>query len=500
MLEAAAEALGIVWNLERFGFLSLGCLLGLTIGLLPGLGGTVGMSILLPFVFGMDPASGIALLIGFIAVTHTGDTFPSVLIGVPGTSGSQATILDGYALSRQGNAGMALGAAFGSSMAGGVIGALVLMGSLAIVRPLVLALGSPELFMLAVFGLAMVGILSRGAPLAGLAAGFLGLVLGSVGGATATAAYRFTYDSLYLTGGIPLAVLALGIFGIPEVVDLLSQRGSIAEVGGGGKLSDGIKAAIKHRWLVLRSAVIGNAGGMLPGVGGSVLDWIIYGITRQTSRDNSKFGQGDIRGVIGPESANNAKDAGTLVPTIAFGIPGNGATAVLLGGLILMGMTPGPRMVDTELPFTLSIIWTLVIANILGAGLCLALAKPVSRLTLVPAAKLMPFVFLIMVAAAYQSTRSWGDIILLLVLGMLGWAMKHVGFPRPPLLIGFVLAEPAERYLWISVSRYGAEWLLRPGVLVIASLVAGFLLYGVVMDRKRTVDVEDHVPAEGDGK
>ena len=473
MIEAALEALGLILEPARLGWMLAGCGVGLLVGLLPGLGGTVGMSILLPFVFGMDAYSGVALLLGMAAVVHTGDTFPSVLIGVPGSSGSQATIMDGYPLARQGQAARALGAAFFVSMVGGLIGAVVLFATLSVARPLVLALGSPELFMMAVFGLSMVGVLSRGSALLGVLSGLAGLLLGSIGGAPGVPVYRYTFDWLYLFDGIPLPVLALGLFAVPEMLDLLTSRTSIAGEGGmRGRLVDGIRDAIHHRWLVLRSAALGSTLGALPGIGGSVIDWIAYGLAKQSARDPERFGQGDIRGVIGPESANNAKEGGALIPTLLFGVPGSGTTAMLLGGLVLLGVQPGPSMIGENLPVTLSIVWTLALANVVGAGACLLLAGPVARLSFIPAARLVPFLLVVMTLAAYQSTRHWGDIIVFLGVGLLGWLMKKAAWPRAPLLIGFVLSLVTERYLHLSISRYGAEWLLFPGVIAIAALTA----------------------------
>jgi len=295
VFEAAAQALGLILQLDRLGWMVLGCAVGLVVGLLPGLGGTVGMSILLPFIFGMDPYSGVALLIGMAAVIHTGDTFPAVLIGVPGSAGSQATIVDGYPLARQGKAATALSAAFFVSMIGGIFGAVVLFGTLSVARPLVLALGSPELFMLAIFGLSMVGVLSVGSPLAGVISGLAGLLIGTIGGAPGVPVYRYTFDWLYLFDGIPLPVLALGLFAVPEMLDLLAQRGHIAQ---GAKLAgsrlDGIREALRHKLLILRSAALGSALGIVPGIGGSVVDWIAYGVTKQTARDRDNFGRGDI--------------------------------------------------------------------------------------------------------------------------------------------------------------------------------------------------------------
>lgn len=486
MIEAAAIALGNVFASDIMIYIVVGVLVGLVVGILPGLGGVVGMSLLLPFIFGMEPAQGIALLIGMAAITQTSDTFPSVLLGIPGSAASQATVLDGYPMARQGKAATALGAAFFVSMVGGLIGAVFLFAALGAATPLMRSLGSPELFMLALLGLSMVGILARGAALAGIISGFFGLVLGAVGAAPATGQARLTHGFFYLYDGIPFAVVALGLFAIPELLELLTENRQIAKFGKlHGSVFSGVREALKHKALIVRSALIGAVIGFIPGVGGSVIDWITYGIAAQTSRDNENFGKGDIRGVIAPESANNAKEGGTLIPTLLFGIPGSGTTAVLLGGLLMMGVQVGPSMLTTNLSLTMTIVWSLAIANVVGATLCMVLAEPVSRLTLIDPKRLVPFLLIIVTAAAYQSSRNWGDLVTLVGVGAIGYAMKRLDWPRPPMLVGFVLSISAERYLHLSRSRYGLDWIYRPGVRFVFLLICLLIATGIYLDASR---------------
>ncbi len=464
----------------------LGVAVGLTVGILPGLGGTVGMSLLIPFIFGMEPETAIPLLIGAAAVIHTADTFPSVLLGVPGSSGSQATIMDGYPLARLGEAARALAAAFFSSMAGGIIGAMTLLLILPIARPIVLAFGSPELLMLAILGLSMVAILAGKRPLRGLVSGFLGLMIGAIGAAPTNPAFRYTFDSLYLTDGIKIAILALGLFALPEILDLLASGTSIAaqgtEVKTGWKSTlAGFRDVIENKILVLRSAIVGVIVGFVPGLGGSVVDWISYGVARSTVKNSENFGKGDIRGVIAPESSNNAKEGGALIPTLLFGIPGSGAMAILLGAFILLGLQPGPRMLKEtgDLNITILVLMTLALANVFGTLACLGLTGIVAKLATIPAARLAPFLLVIMLTGAYQSTRHWGDLLAFLIIGLLGWTMRRLGYPLPPMLIGFVLSEAVERYLWLSTARYEWAWISRPGVIIIALITLGLTYAGI---------------------
>lgn len=504
ILQLALDALQTIFQPQTLGIMIIGVMVGMTVGILPGLGGTVGMSLLIPFIFGMDPEQAIPLMIGAAAVIHTADTFPSVLLGVPGSSGSQATIMDGYPLARKGEAARALSASFFSSMIGGLIGATVLLMVLPIARPLVLAFGSPELFMLAMLGLSMVAILAGKRPLRGLLSGMLGLLIGSIGASPTSPVFRFTFDSLYLFDGLSLAVLALGLFALPEILDLLASGSSIVKEGAEIKSireswGQGLRDVISNLFLVFRSSALGVIVGFIPGLGGAVVDWISYGIARQTVKNPEGFGAGDIRGVIAPESSNNAKEGGALIPTLLFGIPGSGGTAVLLGAFILLGLQPGPRMLKSgstgDLDITILIVVTLAVANVFGTTACLLLTNVVSRLATVRAARLAPFVLVIMLAGAYQSNRSWGDLIAFLVIGLLGWVMRRLKYPLPPLLIGFVLSEGVERYLWLSTARYEWEWLTRPGVLIIAGITI-FLTVGGFLVNQRTADSAEKLQEE----
>ena len=479
MIEALAEAFSILLTVEHLVHLALGVMLGLSIGVFPGLGGIVGLSLLLPFLYGMDPVSALAMLIGLVAVIPTSDTFTSVLMGIPGSSASQATVLDGFPLAKQGQAARALGAAFTASLFGGLFGAVVLTFFVLIARPLILSFGSAELFMLAVLGLSMVGVLAGASLAKGLAACGLGLMVGSIEPAPADGSYRLMSDLPYLSDGIPLVVVGLGIFALPEIVDLLRQNRAIAgrSTLGQGWLQ-GIKDTWLYKWICLRCAGIGCMIGALPGLGGSVVDWIAYGHVVQTAKDKSQFGKGDIRGVLAPESANNAKEGGGLIPTLLFGIPGSGSMAVFLGGLVLLGLEPGPAMVESDLEITYTIVWSLALANVLGAGACLFLSPAIARLTTIRYTLMAPFMVMVISFAAFQATRDLLDLLALFAVGLLGIAMKRFGWPRPAFLIGFVLAAQTETYLYQAIQFYEWEFLLRPGVIIIGAITLVSIYFG----------------------
>jgi len=474
MAEALSAASGLFLNPTRLGMLVLGSGVGLLIGILPGMGGIVAAAILLPFMLKLEPAAALAMVTGALAVVHTSDTITSVLIGAPGSAAAVPTMMEGHPMARRGEAARALAAAYLSSLVGGIIGALGLTVSIPLARPLVLSFGSPELFMLTVLGVSFAGSLLGREPLKGLGAGLLGLLLGTVGPAPAAAEVRFAFGQVYLTDGIDLALVALGLFGVAEVVSLLARGGAVAqrmELGRGWW--QGVLDVWQHRWLVIRGALIGMWAGVLPAIGATAGTLMAYGHAVATSRDRSRFGKGDVRGIIAPEAANNAVEAGDLVPTLLFGVPGGAPSAMILGALLAYGILPGPRIVTQHLDLIYTVVWSFALANVLGAGVMFAASPLLARLTYVPFDRIAPPVVLAMVLAAFQETQHFGDLVSLVALGVAGYVLKVTGWPRGPLLIGFVLSNPLERYYFLTVHLYPRpeDWLLRPGVVVIGLLV-----------------------------
>ncbi len=471
MFDAIATAFTNLLAWQHLAYMMLGIAVGLAVGILPGLGGIAGMSLLIPFIFGMETTSALAMLVGMVAVIPTGDTFTSVLMGIPGSSASQATILDGYPLARQGQAARALSAAFSASLLGGVFGAFVLTIFVVIAKPLILLFGTAELFMLAVLGLSVVGVLAGRSVARGIATCGLGLLFGAIGLAGATGEARFDLELSYLQDGIPLAIIGLGLFAVPEICELMRRNQSIAtENGLGAGWLQGVVDTFRHWFLALRCATLGTVIGAIPGLGGGVVDWIAYAHVVQTSRDQSKFGSGDIRGVIAPEAANNALQGGALMPTILFGIPGSGSMAVFLGGLALINISPGPSMVTNDLHFTYTIAWSLALASVIGALICFLLAAPISRLTYLPFNLIAPFMIMIVCFASFQARQNIWDLLVLFVVGLIGIFLRRFGWPRPAFLIGFVLSDQAENYLHQALQFYGWGFVMRPGVIIIAVL------------------------------
>lgn len=472
MFAPAIDALGLLMEPMRLLALFGGMLAGLVFGILPGLGGVAAVSILLPFVYALDAYAGLAMLLGAVSVVYTSDTITSVLVGTPGSPASAPTAIEGHALAKSGRAAEAMGIAFTASAIGGIAGVILLTLAIPIARPLVLLFGTAELFMLALVGLFYASSLVGGSRAKGLASGALGLALGTIGPATAAAEFRFTFGQAYLLDGLSLVVLALGMFGVAEVVSMLARGGGIAHepvklVG----WYDGFRDALQHRWLILRGSLIGVIGGMIPAVGATASTWVAYSHAVRSAKDRSRFGHGDVRGIAAAEGANNATVVADLVPTMLFSVPGGPAAAIFLGALFIYGYYPGPRFVIDHADVMFVIIWSCAIGSVLGAVICFLLTPWIARITAIRFAIVAAPLLLVMVLGSYQATQHIGDLFVLILLGFLGWMMKRGGWPRAPALVGFVLAGPMEQNFWLALQLHGWSWLARPAVLAISLLI-----------------------------
>src|SRR5262245_29194130 len=485
MFDAFIEGLYLVLQWKAFSLMLVGMSLGFCVGLLPGIGGAATLALMIPFIFKMQPAEAFAFLLGMHSVAATTGDITSVLFGVPGEAISAATVVDGYPMAKKGEAGRALGAALMSSLLGALIGAVALALAIPIVRPLVLAFGSPELFMLSVIGISCITSLSgagaRG-QIKGFAMGLLGLLVSTIGQERQSGSLRFDMGMMYLWEGLDFVPVLVGIFAIPEIIDLAVRGTSIAGEQTSGNLSkgvlEGIKDTFRHFWLVFRCSVIGVFVGIMPGAGGGVAQWMAYAHSVQSAKDakdRERFGKGDVRGVLGPGAANNSKEGGELIPTVAFGVPGSGAMAILLSGFLIMGLVPGPDMLTKHLSITFSMVWTLAIANVITVILCLTVLDQIAKVTNVRGALIIPFILLLVFVGSYTANGQIIDLIVTLIFGVISYLMVLFGWPRPPFVLGFVLGKVIETYLFISMARYGFTWLQQP-MLVALLIVMLFVI------------------------
>lgn len=488
MLEAAGEALGHLASWQVILALMVGVTVGVLNGAMPG-GAVPSLVVLLGFAYGVDPYIALPLAIGMVSTVPTGDTLPAVLLGMPGSTSGQATILDGNPMARQGKAGVALAAAYFSSLLGGIVGAAFLFATIPVARTVVNSFSAAEFFTLGLVAIAVVGVVSSGALLRGLMAGAFGLLIASVGFDDATGVHRLTFGVDYLWDGIHIVPVVIGLFALPEFFDMLVSNVAIsrhapATVDASAQRAEGMRAVLRNWPLVFRSAGMGVFVGVLPGIGGSLAQWLAYASARQTVRGGTEtFGTGDIRGVIAPESANNAVDGGQLVPTLFFGVPGSVGMAIFLGLLVILGLQPGPSMLNENLPLTLTIAFSLVLANVFATGLALGATPILTRIAFVPPNILVPIVLGVMTIAAFQANVSINDLLVMLGFGGLGYLMKTEGWPRPPIVIAIILGGIVEKFYGISTKTFGLGMFTRIPVIVIILIAVGTGVYTVWMQR-----------------
>lgn len=496
LLGALGSSLASVFAWPALGLLFLGIVIGLIVGLLPGLGAPAMLALMMPFTFNMQPVEAFSFLLGMFAVAATAGDLTSILFGVPGEAVSAALVLDGYPMAKRGEAGRALGAALASSVVGAVVGAVALVLAIPVVRPLVLSFGSPEFFMLTVVGISLVAVLGGREPLKGLIVGAAGLLLAMIGLDSQNSIQRFTFGMLHFWDGVGLVPVSIGLFAIPEIVDLAVRGTSVA----GGSLSriggvlEGVRDTFRHGWLVIRCSLIGTFAGLLPGLGGAVGQWFAYAHAMQSSRSIRQFGTGAIEGVLGPGAANNSKEGGSLIPMVSFGIPSSGAMAILMGAFLIHGLVPGPAMLTKQLNVTMSFVWIIVLSNIVTAGVCLLFVRQLVKLTQIRGSLLIPVLILLVFVGSFAEKNVLLDIVTMLVFGLIGLAMVRLKWPRAPLVLGLVLGQQAERFLFLSVASYDLAWLKRPIVLGLAVVVALAIilpLIGRVLKARTPHPVED---------
>lgn len=482
MLESTLAALQGLFTPLGVLFLVLGVLVGLVFGVMPGLGGTTAIALLMPLTFTLDSGQAMLLMGGIMGAVSAGGSISAILINTPGTAPNAATCFDGYPLAKQGKAGLAIGAAAGASTIGGIIGLVTLVAVIPVMKSIVLLFGPPEYFMLALMGLAAIAVSTGGRFLRGLIAGALGLILAFIGYDAVGGGVRFTMGSDYLWDGIQLVPALTGLFAISEMIALSVSGGTIAKQDGtlriGGVLQ-GVWQAVVHWKTTLQGSVIGTVIGAVPGLGGTVAAFLAYSGAMQISKSPETFGKGNIEGVIGPEASNNSKDGGALIPTLSFGIPGSAEMAVFLGVLVLHGMQPGPMLLIEHEGVMFSLILALLASTLFSNVIVLAVARPLALITRIDVHLLVPVVVAVALVGVYALRETLGDVVLAGLFGALGYIMIRFGFPRVTLVIALILGELAERSYHQSLNMSGGDWSIfftRATSLVLFLLVVGFLL------------------------
>jgi putative tricarboxylic transport membrane protein len=473
---------------HNLGFILLGVLIGQIVGALPGLGPAAGMALLLPLTFGMEPASAIMMLAGIMYGGQYGGTLTSVLINVPGEASGVMTAVDGHAMARAGRAGAALSiAAIGSFLAG-----VSAVAAVALITPPLAGFGlrfnAPEYFLLAALGIVAMGSLG-GTPLRSLAAGVLGLMIALIGADPMTGAPRLTFGQPFLLEGIDFIAVAIGVFGIAEVLASLERSTHAAPIR--TRLRDMWLTAedwTRCRFSILRGGIIGLFVGIMPGAGASVASMLAYLAERKVSPEPEKFGRGAIDGVAAAEAANNASAHGATIPMLSLGIPGSASTAVLLAALVLHGIRPGPGLMTQEAPLVWGLIASMFVGNVFLLVLNLPMAPIFASLLRIPYAYLAPAILAISLVGAYAATLSMTTVWLCIGFGVLGWLMIKFDVPRPPLVLALVLAPLLETSLRQSLLlSFGSPMIFveRPIAAVLTACLAVALFWPLLARLRR---------------
>lgn len=479
LYEATQIAASTVVEPTNIVFILVATVFGLVMGAIPGLGGIVAITLLIPLTYGLDPIVAFMILSAVLGGTNFGGSMTAILLNTPGQSTNAATLLDGYPMTRQGRAGEAIGASAAASVLGALFGIVVLLASIPIMAELVLLISQPEIFWLGIWGITVIAVVVRGAVVTGLVSGCIGFLLTMHGTSHITAGLRWTYGSVSLEGGIGLIPVLIGLFAVGEMINLVSEGTTIAQEeteNVGGNKWKGVWAVWTHRRLLLRSAIIGVLLGMVPGVGGATANFVAYFQAMQTSDEPDKFGTGTIEGVIAAEAGNDAKDGGGYIPTLALGIPGSAAMAVLLGAFTLHGIIPGPLFFEQNLDIVMMIILALLLSNVLTSSIGVLLTEKLAQVTKVDIHVIAPIVIAVSFLGAYTINSSIFDVFVTFLFGIFGFVMILIGMSRVPLVLAMVLAPIIEVNYFRSLQISGGD----PAVFV-RSPIAIFLILLVIL-------------------
>ncbi len=475
--DAAAAMASVMFNPDLLLLIFLTTIGGVVIGALPGLGATTGVALLLPFTLTMDPVSAITVMTTIYVSSTFAGAITAILINTPGTAAAAATCLDGYPLAQRGEAGRALGIAVVASTIGGVFSVLVLAVAAPLLARVAYEFRPPEYFALTVFGLSMLASISAGGAIKNLIGGLFGVWLATIGVDAITGVERFMFGNYELYEGLNFIPVLIGMFALSELLVQSKSLHRVMERVTMKAVKLPTMADYKRIWkTVLRSCGIGTFIGILPAEGATVASMIGYAEAKRWSKTPEEFGKGSVEGVAGAEAANNAATGGAMVPTLVLGIPGSGTTAVILVGLMVHGLRPGPHLFTEQLDKVYSIFGAMFVANVMFFVLGLFGAKLFARVTLVPLAILWPVVFAFSVLGAYSLAQSMMDVYIALIFGVIGYLFRRFGFAVAPVAIGLILGEMVETNLQNSLKMFDGEWWRIP----LQPLAAVFLVLAVL--------------------
>ena len=498
---AFLDGFALVAEPQNLLYCLMGVLIGMIIGVLPGLGPAATIAILLPITYTIDPVAAIIMLAGIYYGAQYGGTITSVLLRLPGEASSVVTVFDGFALAKQGKAGTALGIAAIGSFVGATISIIGLTLLAPVVAEFALDFGPPEYAALALLGVLLVATIGSGNKLKALIAGAVGLLLATVGRDSFSGASRFTFDSLQLADGIDFVVVAMGLFGVGEILYNLEQRHGKTHVPAKvGNVWPSRKDLRQSSGAIGRGSLIGFVLGVLPGGGATLSSIVAYATEKRRSKNPERFGRGAIEGVAAPESANNAAATSSFIPLLTIGLPANASMAMLFGALLILGISPGPQLVDEHPDVFWGVINSMYIGNILLLILSIPLVGLFVRILRVRPAILAPITALITILGVYTINNSVFDIFVMLAFGIVGYLMKKAGFDPGPMVLAFVLGTIIEASTRRSLLIFDGDptgFLTRP---ISGGILAIFLLLVLlpVIKYVRHKRAADSAPAKAD--
>lgn len=468
----------------------LGAANGMFFALLPGLSGSVGIALMIPFTFSLGVTEAMGLFVAALAGQNFAGSITAILINTPGSSPSAATTFDGYPLAQMGRGGFAIGVSAMASFLGSLIGICVILALFPAMRVIILSFSFPEFTMLGVVGLTVIAVAARGSMIKGLISGLLGLLISFVGFAPIGGDLRYVFGQPALFDGISVLAVLVGLFALSEAVKLLVENRQIASDDttfdfGRSQVWEGVRYVVAKPFLLVRSSLLGTGIGLIPAVGGTLASFLAY-FQAAKSVKNPTFGQGDPRGVLAPEAANDAKDAGSALPSLAFGIPGSADWAVVLGAMVIHGVTPGPNLIRDSPDVVWVAILVIIASSFLTSVVGVWCAPALTRVTRVRPGVLAPIVVVLAVTGALAMEGRMFDVFVAIGFGLIGFAMRSVGMPVIPMILGLVLGPMVERSFLQTLSTFGGAqvFVTRPLSLVLVIFSVAIILFEVKSARR----------------
>lgn len=459
MLSQLAAGLLTSLSLENFSVMVIGTVIGLWIGVLPGLGATSAMAILIPFTFHMNPLAALLMLASISVAGAFGGSVTSILMNIPGDASAAATAYDGYPMAQQGRARVAMGLSVGASLVGGWVGVALLIALSEPIAQVAVRIGPADAMALGILGLSIVAAASSGNTLKALLMGCVGLGVSFVGQDTVLGVTRFAFGSVYLEAGIDFVTMTIGLFAVTEIIFMMRSGGTIARGGElKGSLWEGLIDTFRYPRALWGSISVGAIIGVIPGVGATAANFLAYSIAKRTSRNPDLFGKGSPEGVIAPEASNNSCIPTSFIPALTLGIPGGATSAILLVAVTIHGLRPGPMLFQANAELVYGFFAGLLVATLLAAILCIVMIPWFALITVVRVELMAPVLLVVSLAGAYGTSRSVTDVLAAIGFGIFGYVARRNGFPLVPLIMGLILGALVEKSFHQALQISGGDW------------------------------------------